>query len=425
MNKFWLTTGLLATLLLTGTASAEPISLKETVQYALQHEPSLVQAEANITQAQAGVDSARAQRGVQIGAQAMVGSLDTDFTLAEVSQTPQQIGVQAELPLFTSGALGANIQVAKEQRAIAEQSRNAAQEKTVLDTVSAYSQYWLSLKVKSVSDAKVETLTLRAKETQSRFDQGLATKTDIALAQARLAGAEAEREAAKARVAAAHARFYRITGLLDKEPITIATALDTTPLSNEEAIQKVLAANPDLEQARLAIDIAEERVKSARGQFGPKVTLTARATSGEDLMFLAGDPITEVGAFVQIEMPLYTSGLRSAAIRQSKAARVSAKAGLRDAELRLRETVMSLQGNIAAQELALAAAERAEKAADLAAEGAQREYKAGLRSLIDTLDVEDERRNAEIRTAEASANLLIARATLIALSYQLKEQILQ
>ena len=75
-------------------ALAQPISLRDAVQQALGHDPSLEQAEAGVERSRAGVDAARAGRGLQAGFQAEVGAVETDFTQDRISQVPRSAGLQ-------------------------------------------------------------------------------------------------------------------------------------------------------------------------------------------------------------------------------------------------------------------------------------------------------------------------------------------
>ena len=404
-------------------AFAQPISLRDAVQQALSHDPSIDQAEANVDRSKAGVDAARAGRGPQAGLQAQIGALETDFTSDRISQVPRSAGLQAEWTVFQSGALGAAVDAAKAQKEAAGYALLGAREQTILDTFEAYAITWLAERTVEVADAQVATFAIRLEETQARFDQGQVTRTDIALTEARLASSEAEREASRAALAGARARLSRLTGIedaitLDQPSLGIVADGDLSA-----ALSRVLKKNADLAAARAAEVAANHRVAEAKGRFGPKVSLKARATTGEDIYFFFEDPISDVGAFVTVEVPLYTHGLRRASTREALAGRSVATAQVRTAELQLYEAVNGLWGDIEARRLALAAAERAERAAELAAEGAQKEQEAGIRTLVDALDAENAYRDAQIARYSAATQLQIAEARLLSLSSDLEQQL--
>lgn len=406
-------------------AFAQPISLREAVEQALSHDPSMDRAEAGVERSKAGVDAARAGRGPQAGLQAQIGALQTDYTTDSTSQTPRSAGLQAEWTVFQSGALGAAVDAAKAQKDAAGYQLLGTREQIILDTFEAYANAWLAERTVEVAEARVATFRIRLDETQARFDQGQVTRTDVALTEARLASAQAEREAARAGLAGAWARLSRLTGLdhaVTQEPPELGAVVRDTL---QVALQRVLSKNPDLAAARAAEISAGHRVKEAKGRFGPKVSLKARATTGEDLYFFFPDPISDVGAFVTVDVPLFTSGMRNASTREAVAGRSAASADVRTAELQLHEAVAGLWGDIEARRLSLAAAEHAESAAKLAAEGAQKEQEAGIRTLVDALDAENEYRDAQIARYRAASQLQIAQARLLSLSSDLEQQLRQ
>ncbi len=414
-------------------AYAAPLTLERAVTRALDHEPSIGGAEATLDRRKAGVDAAKAVSRPTAGLRAEVGALETRYpnlfdpagSDITASQLPYSAGLQASWDVYTSGANAAGVDSAEFQRDAAGMRLAGTRERIVLETVEAYSDAWLRTRIVEVGEARVETLSLRLEETRSRFDQGFGTRTDIALNEARFASAQAQLEASRSGVAVSSARLERLTGLSNAEPeAPVADGL-TIPDSLEAALSKVRNGNAQLKAARAGLEAAEAGSRQAEGRFGPKVSLSARASTGKDVSFFFEDgQISDYGAFVTLNVPFYTSGLKSAKMREASAARAEALARVRRVELGLREEVAGIWGDLQARSLSLDAARRAERAAALATEGARREYEAGLRTLVDSLDAEDEYRNAQIRTLEAETSLFIARARLLALSSDLEDALL-
>ena len=391
--------GLLAALL-SSTAAASPVTLEEAISRALLNDPSIERAEAGLTRATAAGDMARAGLGPQAGIRAEIGALETDFTADSITQIPRSVGLQAEWNVFSSGANAAAVDAADFQYDAARSQLTGQREKTILQTF--------------------ETFDMRLQETQARFDQGQVTRTDVAMTEARLASSQAQLEATRAQLAAATARLARLTGVAEANPVGEFSLSETGFTTLDEALNRVLIQNSDLEAARSMQSVAGSRLEEARARFGPSISVRARATHGEDMFFFFEDPISDVGAFVTVEMPLFTNGMRQASERRALAARSQATADVRNAELMLREAVSGLWGDIQARRLAVSAASRAEAAARLAAEGALREHEAGLRTLVDALDAENTFRDAQIARIQAETSLKIAEARLLSLSNDLE-----
>lgn len=401
-------------------AMAEPVGLEDAVRLALDNAPAISRAEAGVEASRAGIDAARARSRPQVGLRGEVGALETDFTTDQIGQVPRSIGLQGEWTVYASGANAAAESAARAMTGAAGSRLLGTRERIVLETFEAYALTWLNESVVEVARQRRETLRIRLDETTARFEQGQVTRTDVALTEARFASSEAGYEAARASLSAARARLSRLTGLDSPEPVNLP-GLDTAPLADQAtALARVLDRNPDLAAAENARRSADARVDEARGRFGPSVSLRARATHGEDVFFFFDDPISDVGAFVTVEVPLYTSGLRSASQREAYAGWSAADAGVRETHQALAEGVASLWADIDARRLALRAARRAEAAASLAAEGAQREYEAGLRTLVDALDAETGYRDAQISRARAEVDMRLAEARLLSLSADLE-----
>ena len=397
-------------------AAADPVSLPDAVRQALTVSPGIETAEAGLDAAQAGLAQAKGQRGVTVGAQAQLGASATDFTTGSVNQYPRQVALQAELPLYASGSLASAESAARFGLDSARQMKLGTEESITLQTVQAYANLWLSAEAVAVRKAEVETLRLREEETRANAEEGLATRTDTALAASRLASARARLAGEEAQYEAAKLRFERLTGQPDATPLDIEAISLDLPETRASSLSIAQQNNTGL---------AAARASQVRGEFGPKVSLRARASAGEDVYFFFEDPISDIGAFVTVEVPLFTNGVKPAAIDQASAGRRIADATLRDRQMELNESVQAVWFRIIAAEQSLEAAIAAEEAAAIAAEGARREHDLGLRTLTDLLDAEDEYSRAAIAHRAAAADLLVTRANLLALMSGLKDQLLQ
>lgn len=420
MTRFLRKVLLSSAVLLLPAAVAEPITLKDAISLALNHDPSIDQAMAQIDQSDAAIASAIAQTRPTAGVQAEVGVLDTDFTQDHITQTPRSVGLQAEWTVFSSGRLSAAQEAASFQRSAAGFGLGKAREQTVLSTVEAYAQSWLARQVEEVAVARRDNLQTRLDETNANFNEGVVTRTDVALTEARLASAEADLATAQAGRASADARLARLTGLPDPEPVEAVSVGGSDIMNRDTTLARVIDNNPDLAAVSASLQSADAKLRETEAQFGPKVSVRARATYGEEMFFFFDDPIQDVGAFVTFEMPLYTGGMKEAASKTALAGKAGLAAQRRQMELELEQNVTSLYSEISARRLALVAATRAETAAELAAEGAKKEYEAGLRTLVDSLDAETEFRNAQISRLRAQTALAILEARLLSLSQDLE-----
>lgn len=278
-----------------------------------------------------------------------------------------------------------------------------------------------------------ESATRAAEQARDRFRAGDRPVTEVHEADARAAALSAQVLLAQTQLTLAHSRLTDLTGL--------ATDSDTVfELTNISAARAAIAPladwlaridhqSPAIQLAQAQLDAAEARAHASSSAFAPIVDLVAR---------VARDDINGNGAFgnsssssvnsaigVQVAVPLYTGGLRSAQSDESQARVLAARAELD----RTRQLVVQqargtwLDLSLADQQIdALQAAVDASHARL----GATRTgLQAGDRTTLDLLNAENDAAAAELTLLETRVRLLIERLRLSAQAGELDETVLQ
>ncbi|HHL43901.1 MAG TPA: TolC family protein [Hellea balneolensis] len=401
-----------------------PIHLKDAVAKAQTVSPQAEISDLQVDFASARSRQARAKTGFQVGIEGELGASYVDFTSNDASLTPNQIGIGAQKVLYSSGQLEAGIKRSDLEIEAAKFGSEQTRNSLAMQTSLAYGNLWFAEQAVGIRQKKVETLNLHLRQADARFAQGENTKTDISLAKARLAEAEAELAGAKAALAAASATLSRLSGVED--PRTTIRDLETAihiPVTGDVALNKVLGQYPGLQAAKASARAAGEGVREAKGGFGPKLSLDVSAGTAQDSFFFFTDRINDTKALLKFSVPLYTSGMKKASVDAARVQKAIAEARIRDTALKLREQYTSLQGRLAARRAALAAAKRGVEAATNRTSGARKEYEAGLRTFVNLMDAEDERRIAEIRKAAAERDLFATKIRLLELMGALNSQL--
>src|SRR3712207_2142634 len=107
----------------------------------------------------------------------------------------------------------------------------------------------------------VEVIEEQLRQTQERFNVGEVTRTDVAQAESRLAGARSQASAAEANLRTSVARFRQIVGV---EPRQLAPGRPVDrllPRTLDAAVGVGLVEHPLILQALFAVDVAELQVK--------------------------------------------------------------------------------------------------------------------------------------------------------------------
>jgi len=300
----------------------------------------------------------------------------------------RQIGVELQQPIFQGFRVKNSIKRSEAQIDAAQAELVATEQQLFYDAISAYLGVITAEEATGFTEASLTSLQGQRDFAQARFDNGQATRTDIAQAEARAAQANADLIRARSTLATARARFERITGRM---PGTLETTppLPLMPATRDEALEIAMDANPSIVAAREQERASAHAVKVAKGYLAP--TVTARASYGyAQNQFLEGDQSENATLGAQITIPLYQGGATYSGIRQAREAHRADRWRLREAERQLREQVDSAWQQLDAARAAWEATEPALSAAELAFEGLTLEGRLGQRTTLDVLDGEAE-----------------------------------
>ena len=180
---------------------AQAQSLDTVVEATLARSPDLAAARARTDGASARVDQARAERmpSASVQGQIGVGRIDPQgfFGLSADSVTPRTLQFGTELPLYTGGRVGAAISQARAGETAAQATTTMAALSLRIDVVLTYAEA-VAARDTAAAYARMETtLTEALRQARLKYETGAGTSTDMALAEARLAEAQAARAMAE------------------------------------------------------------------------------------------------------------------------------------------------------------------------------------------------------------------------------------
>jgi TolC family type I secretion outer membrane protein len=283
----------------------------------------------------------------------------------------------------------------------------------LLDGVNAYANSWRFRSRLAEAINNEQRLQRQLQATRDRFEVGEVARTDVAQAEAALAGAQADVERAKADVATADATYRRVIG---RAPGQLAqpVPLKALPVSLDESLA-LADANPEIVSATFTLAAAKDDVDVQFAELLPNLDLqgqlnyTNRPSVGSDWQRSAQ-------AGVILTIPLYQGGAEYSRVRQSRQ-------NMRQRRNQLESTFRTVQQNVASawDNLISAAAQipafRAQvRANEIALEGVQQEALVGTRTVLDVLDQEQQLFTSRVALVDAQANEVIA-------SYQLKSAV--
>lgn len=328
--------------------------------------------------------------------------------------------LQAVQPVYAGGRILAGIREAKAGIDASQAELEAIRQDTYLSVITAYVDVRRDRETIKIRQNSVDLLAEQFQAAQDRFDVGDITRTDVALAEARLESARANYAAAVAQAEASLANYVFLVGGQpgDLEP---PPPLRDVPNTFEEALNVAFENNPDIEAAEYNERAAAQRVESARARLRPELNIVATAAfqgtlnqpDQPDNPFFPAGPTPDfldrnVSAFAQARIPLYQGGVARSQVRSAKISRSQARL---DIEALRRQTVAQVSQSWYAYRSALIGIEASKRqvtAAEISYEGGVEELAVGVRTTLDVLDQEQDLLDARLGVIIAERDAYVA-----------------
>ena len=369
--------------------------------------PALGAAQADAEAAPARPAQARAAAGPTARVEGSIGYGRLDpggyFGLSADEVTPSAVQLVGEYPLYAGGRITSAIDQAAAGQRAARFGTDMARQNLTLATVSGYAEVLTAREMVASYAALVAALDEIVRHAALRY---AATSSDVAQALARRAEGQAGLVQSQGRLAAAEARFERLTG---KPAGTLAPLppRPEVPASLGEAVVAATLANVMLAQAGSSVEGAEAGVRATKASNRPTIGVFAEGARVRDQFFpdYRADSVT-VG--LRGRWTFFDSGAGGARVREARANLTASEARLRQARDEVTQAVIEAWSGLDSAERSLEAAREGDAAAREALRGTRLEVRSGARAPLAELDAEREAIAATARLAEAQASVQVA-----------------
>ncbi len=361
----------------------------------------------------------------------IVGNADTGYQLQTVKPTgvpgsttsernPRGYDVGLTQPLFRGFRTKNAVSAAEATVRAGWEALRTTESSVLLEAVTSYNDVVRDQAILLLRENNVTVLTRDLKATQDRFQVGEVTRTDVAQAQARRAGAVAALDLARANLKSSRASFERVVGHPPSnlvEPKTAPGIPKTLGNSTEVASREspgVVAALYREQAARFNIDLI-------RGELLPSVQLEA----GYGRRFDPGDAVEATESTTvtgRVTVPFYTGGEVQARVRQAKHTHVQRLQEIEQARSEVQAQVVTAWSQLQAAQAAVESDQASVSANRIALAGVREEERVGQRTLLDVLNAEQELLNSEVTLATDRRNLVVASYTLLSTIGRLNAQ---
>ncbi|HEY8065015.1 MAG TPA: TolC family protein [Methylosinus sp.] len=310
---------------------------------------------------------------------------------------PTLYGLQLSMPLFDGFKRYNELLAAQDERDAGLHLQSDKKQSVSLEATDAYlatirDREILSLRRRLISD--ISGIAERVKAQLSVHDTTLA---DSALADSRVSVAKASYEQAQSELAASEIELARLTRSKVEELARPAAPKHDIPATLDELDQLVAKDNPKLRAARLHASAAKHEADSAYSQFLPTADLLVSRTDETNLNSVQSR-LRDTTVKLLFKVPLYQPGSFSTVGRMNATARQKYYESL-DLE---RSAIASARTLFVARLSTIRQiAQMARRIADLEkAVAAQKvELSAGLRTIVDVLNIRSELTEARVAKA--------------------------
>jgi outer membrane protein len=391
-------------------------NLLEAYQQAFATDPALAQARAQLQAEMQGKPLARSALLPHLGAAASVGDNTARITgfgaPISTGYLSNSYSVSLTQAVFNGQAFTA-LKQADSRIQASEAALAYTEQQLALQVTTAYFNVLQAQAQDRVAEKQEKLLDSIYRQTQANLQVGTGDIIAVREAQARLDAAKADVIKARNAVAVAQRSLQRLThhpvGIL--EDLGRFEAMGPQPDQTQPWVDMALKSQPLLHQAEAQLRTAQEQVEYNRRERWPKINLQGIASHTLGSPF-PGVDFNQIGASLNLSMPLYEGGSISAAVQQSQAqaqASVDNLANLRDeVTLNTQTAFLNLQDSVAQ----LHAAKETVASAKVSLEGTRKGYEVGTRSIIDLLNTATDYIRAEQDYNVALYNQVVARVQL-------------
>ena len=310
-------------------------------------------------------------------------------------------------PLYRGGQTQASTHEATNQVYAQRAQLLVTEQQVFVNTINAYVGVIQAEQLLQLNINNEQVLTKQLQATQDRFRVGEITRTDVAQAEAALAGARATRETSEGNVQTARATYvatvgeYPQTNLVKPQPLRL-------PVRNEaEADQLAATNNPNVIAALFTEAADKDAVDVAFSALMPQVSFQALGTR-EDNTTVARTRILDSQALITASVPLYQGGAEYSRVRQARQNREQATRLVENARRTAIQAATQSWETLVAARATIDSTRAAIRANQVALEGTEREAIVGSRTTLDVLNAQQALLNSQVTLVQNLSSLITA-----------------
>lgn len=392
-------------------------TLQEAMALAYRNHPALAAQRAQLRALHEDVDRARAGRLPVVSLRTGTGHYEDSHRFREGggtlhgSRNMSEVRLNASQPVL-NWTTDAAIEAAQARERQGHADLLDTEQNVMLEVAKAYLHVLQYRKLLALHDANERSLARQVAYRAEHFQRQLGTRTELAQAQARHAGALAQRDRVRAELASATSAFLRQVGVAPTD-LSYPESLPALPDGIDALMDTAMDLAPAVQIAYHGAQAAQADVQLAEGRLKPSVSMDVGGgwTSRPDQN---AHSRRDASIQLTLSIPLFHAADR-AQLRGDKERALREQSLWRDARLNARHQAMEAWQMLQSARDQIKAFKAAIEANKVAYEGVDAEYAAlGELTLIEVLNAQQELFLSEVSLVQARTDAALAHLRLLA-----------
>jgi len=286
---------------------------------------------------------------------------------------------------------------------------NKVEQKTILDTASAYFDLIYKYKSEKFNFLNVSLFERQVESDSARLQKGEITLTDLAQSESSLAGANAKLIRAKTELFSSKTNFERTVRTKSPDPQNLKEdVFFSLPASLKSSLEIANLSNLNLLISRLDFEIAKKELNIEKARLSPSASINISKTENKDFSSTIDEKDDET-VKATITWPIIKGGENVSSIKKSSFNKERAQLILQDTKNKITTDTSNFWSNYQSSKSVLDATKAQLKAAEIANEGITLEYDSGsTRTTLDVIQSRSLLLEARIAFAKAERDFMIS-----------------
>lgn len=339
-----------------------------------------------------------------------------DTFLGDTASTTATVGLDLSQLLYDGGRSALAVEQRKEAVLSSRQTLVAVEQDVLLSAVQAYMDVRRYAETVALRENNLRVIREELRAAKDRFEVGEVTKTDVALAEARLAASQSALSAARGNLAQAQ-EYYKQTVGKRAGQLAAPKSVPHLPKSADAAKAMAVRNHPSIKKLQHDVASAELGVRAAAAYKEPRVSLGGQLQLSDQ--FRSDQSALSGSVTLSASGPVYASGRYPSLMRQAEYRRNATRSALHVSVSQVEQQAGSAFAILQVARAGRAASEEQIRAATVAFRGIREEATLGSRTTLDVLNAEQELLDARAGLISAIADENIAAFRLLAATGQL------